>query len=453
MKNCIVAGGGFKGIMSAYLLAKAGHRVTLVEKAPFLGGIMHSREWNGFFIDNGVHVFDSVQKEVGDIVTDVMDGDVVPVSFNSASVYGDQVTHGFSLPDFSGISRQMQEKILFEVVERSAVGAADSHDNLHDRLTDFYGPTAAELMGSSLKHIYDIGPENLSPEALRQTSFHRLRFLPDAMALILKANPQLDDRLAAKRASLGKIDDFVSLYPGKRGMRGFCEKVLIKLQEMGIDIRLKDSLSDIQLTETGVQAKLKDDETITADHLIWASELPGLAEAWLGEDQISQHVYRTPMLLYAFQTHVDRIYDCTYFQHFTPGAYAYRSAAAGRYSHQIREDGSTFITCECPASIDSERWENAEANAPAVWQECIDIGLISGQEGFDDYNVLRAKVTHRMPKPGYGAACDALQEKVEATDSRIILPSRHAFNRREIFYTLTGLPEIVAGEKTSRHAA
>lgn len=443
MKKCVVVGGGFKGILSSYLLCKAGHDVTLVERAPFLGGIMYSRECHGFFVDNGVHLFDSVQQHLADIVAEIMDGMTHTVSFDFASVYNRVTTYEFAQPDFTRLDLATRKAILYEVVENAAKEFSRPA-NLLELFRQRFGNTAASLMNESLTHIYRLDGQEIEAEAHAQTTFLRLRALPDEMALVLKKNPVLDDRLSALRARLGKINEYVSVYPSdKRGLRGFCEKSLEKLQKWGVDVRLKTSLKSLDTTSTGVEMVTEQGERITADHVIWTSDPGNLSQVWLGRDPISSLIHGTPSLLYTFITHVDRVLDCTYFHQFTPGAHVYRSAAAGRYSHQINDDGSTFVMCECPTDVDSERWVNAEKYAPAAWQECVDMGLIQGDMPPDASHVTKAKITYRLPKVGCTAACDELEEKIGETGSRIIMPLRSAFTRREIYYSLENLVDLV----------
>jgi squalene-associated FAD-dependent desaturase len=58
MKKIIVAGGGFAGLAAASLLCEQGHRVTLYESSPKLGGRAYSFQdkQTGDFIDNGQHI-------------------------------------------------------------------------------------------------------------------------------------------------------------------------------------------------------------------------------------------------------------------------------------------------------------------------------------------------------------------------------------------------------------
>jgi squalene-associated FAD-dependent desaturase len=56
-RDVAVVGGGLAGITAALGCADAGHRVTLLESRPRLGGLTHSFRRGGLWVDNGQHVF------------------------------------------------------------------------------------------------------------------------------------------------------------------------------------------------------------------------------------------------------------------------------------------------------------------------------------------------------------------------------------------------------------
>lgn len=56
----VVLGGGIAGLAAAYYLGRAGHRVTVLERAPVTGGMCASFESHGFTLDHGPHKLYSV---------------------------------------------------------------------------------------------------------------------------------------------------------------------------------------------------------------------------------------------------------------------------------------------------------------------------------------------------------------------------------------------------------
>ena len=61
-KKILVIGGGLRGIIISDRLSK-NYKVDLIEKLPYIGGILFSENWNGFYLDKGIHMFDNVNDE------------------------------------------------------------------------------------------------------------------------------------------------------------------------------------------------------------------------------------------------------------------------------------------------------------------------------------------------------------------------------------------------------
>ena len=67
MKDTLVIGSGITGLTTALLLAKRGRNVTLVEKLPHIGGLLHRFSRKGFRFDTGFHFtggFDNVMPQM-----------------------------------------------------------------------------------------------------------------------------------------------------------------------------------------------------------------------------------------------------------------------------------------------------------------------------------------------------------------------------------------------------
>ncbi|MBI3817706.1 MAG: FAD-dependent oxidoreductase [Planctomycetes bacterium] len=75
--HVIVLGAGLAGLSCAYELAKAGHKVKLLEKENHEGGMAVSYQVGEFTVDHGPHRFHSRDKELLAHVHEVMDNDLV----------------------------------------------------------------------------------------------------------------------------------------------------------------------------------------------------------------------------------------------------------------------------------------------------------------------------------------------------------------------------------------
>lgn len=71
MERVQIIGGGFRGIVLAYLARQAGHEVTLIEAGKRLGGVLNCVSWNGFDLDLGCHLFDNVDDRATSLVFEI----------------------------------------------------------------------------------------------------------------------------------------------------------------------------------------------------------------------------------------------------------------------------------------------------------------------------------------------------------------------------------------------
>lgn len=447
-RSVLIVGGGFKGMISAYLLREQGFEVTLLEKAPFLGGIMHSRHWKDYVVDNGVHLFDSIPKPLGEIISTVMDGKVFNVDFNYASAYNKVTTPGLAIPDYTAIDDTNKKQILFELAQQLTHIPSETPASLYQHFQERYGNSAADLMNESFSFIYRVPAESVEPNCINQTAFHRLKFLPDDVALELKKHPVLDDRLAAMRVNLGKVDDLISMYPGERGMLGFCEKMTEALIKMGVNVLTGTAIEFMEFVPSGVSCTLTNGETLSADHLWWAGLFSQLALTWKGDARLEELLHGTPMVLYYFEVKQAYVQDYTYFHQFSAGQRVFRPAAAGSYGQQVSSEGNTFITVECPCEKGGDLWDSPENFAQEVWLECVDMGILAADTPqFLDFDFVKAPVTHRFAKCGYESIAQELEGEIDALGGTLIVPNRNAFTRREIFLTVEeGVRELVEGK-------
>ena len=436
MFDVVVVGGGFRGLLSAYLAKKNNLRVAIIERGESLGGVLNSFAWNGYLIDRGVQLFDSVPAELQQIIVEDIEVDIEPITFKYASVYDGEVTQGFALPNYSSISKGDKEKILFEMVERID-NENDSSQNFEQFLINRYGPTATKLISGSFENIYRIGLAETDVSALSQTAFHRLYFVDDEMAINLKGHPKLDQKLAARRMAMGKVDDFVSFYPKSRAMKGIAEAFEKKLEEMGCMVYTSQEIESIdhaaKTSKSGVKIST-DKEDLFAKKVIWCSPLSQLEHSLHGTSNIAELEHSTPMITVAFETEAKNINDYTYFHQFSHDSLVFRSSAMGVYSSQISSEGKTFVTAECPTDLGSRFWNDPESYLNVIWSELVGMGLVKGGVSLPKtYNYAKLRKTHVMPKVGH---TEALKKMIEISSSEypdIITHGHQAFLRRDIF--------------------
>ncbi len=446
-KTYVVAGAGFRGFCDAMELLKVpGNKVHIVEPAPFFGGIAYSREVKGFAVDKGVHVFDSIPVDLADIVNEIMDGHTKTIEFVSASAFNGVVTDGFSLPDLASLDEGTKAKIKDELLALAKLDhSSDNPANLGELFRQRFGETAGGVFGRIFEKVYSIHPDRVEASGLSVTSLHRLKFLGDPEMVELKKDPWLDTVLAARRKAVGKVDDFVSIYPDTgEAMKGWCDRAAKWLEAKGAVISYGEKITAIKDTASGVSVTT-DKQVIEADKVIWANDnVAALAGALGFEADLKGLQHGTPMVFATLITQAKQIKDFTYLQNFEPDAFTYRTAAAGLFSNQIKEDGTSFITCECPAAIGSDTWERSDEIAPEIWAECQALGIVQEDAELLDHEVIRIPSTFKPALVGFTDKIAEIYAEIPKHSERVHLHNVEPFFRRDIYLDSLGLNEKVA---------
>ena len=98
-----IIGAGPAGLTAAYLLTKAGKRVTVIEKDPrYVGGISRTVEHDGYRFDIGGHRFFSKSKEVVDLWNEILPDDFIQRP-RMSRIYYDGAFYSYPLRAFEAL--------------------------------------------------------------------------------------------------------------------------------------------------------------------------------------------------------------------------------------------------------------------------------------------------------------------------------------------------------------
>ena len=437
-KSYAVIGSGFRAFCNCLHLSKDDIKdVYMVDTAKTFGGVMNSRKVGEFYVDNGVHMFDSVPNELGEVVNQIMAGAVLDIDFVSESSFGGKITKGFSLPDLSSLPMAQKEKIKFELLSQKDVELGSLEiKTVKEFFMQRYGPTAGRIFVDIFHKLYGISPDQIDYSAISTTSLARLKFSDDQEMLALKAkSPRLDATLAARRKSQGKLDDFVSIYPkSSKGMRGWCERAHAWLEiERKVHFHLNNKIKNICVSGDKLELEISD-QVLKVDKIVWASDnyslLSDIFNINFHPDKYFHHV---PMVFVTLITKKENIKKFTYLQNFSQNSYCSRFAASGVYSDQETKNGYSFITAECPTTINSETWINFENLHEKVWEEAKSLGVVKPKARLIDHDTLRVPKTVKMKKLEFDAEYENFKHALNKVCSKIVIPENIPFFRREIF--------------------
>jgi hypothetical protein len=436
----IVVGGGYRGIMSSILLRRLGAEVTLIEKSGHLGGILHSNEWEGLYIDKGAHLFDNVDDRVTELTHEILGEDFIPVEVNYAVVMENGKIDGLSVPDFSNCSEDVKHKALFELIEAQSIEQKNDPQNLHELYQQRFGNTIADLLNGPTKKMLRLSARELAPEAFGLTPFGRIRFLPDSMSEFLKKNKSLDDKIVRPVGNDGlrhyheTVDQYShrNFYPTPNGMNSFCKKAHEFLAKIGIDVRLNCDINYNNSNNDTITFVLNKSEKLVADKCLWSSGLATLSNNLFGQNLLQGTVLPVPMVLYYFLLPKTQIGEYAYIHDFTENHLLFRPSAIGRYGGQITSDNFSYVCLEAVVDKDSKEWTNSEGFIDQIWSEALELDFVSGARP-DTFKIEKIPASYVPAKSGFSDQKSKFLNKIEKKTNGLLLSSdHHAFSKVSI---------------------
>jgi protoporphyrinogen oxidase len=171
-ESWLVIGGGFQGIIGAYLLALNGKKVTLIERSSRLGGVLDSIKWNDFYLDKGCHLFDNSSDITTKVMREILKDDIEPVSVTYASVVNSIKTDGIAIPDLANFGDKVVKDILYELIKAFTQPEAKP-ETLTDKLKLRFGETASNLLVKAAEKMYQTDVSQLEETSFALTPFQR----------------------------------------------------------------------------------------------------------------------------------------------------------------------------------------------------------------------------------------------------------------------------------------
>lgn len=265
--NTIVMGAGPAGLCAAYVLSKAGAPVTVVESAPFVGGlartIRRDTEYGEFKFDIGGHRWFTKNDELNAIFQEVVADELLWVN-RISRIYFDGKFIDYPLKVGSALRSVGPVTAVKAVVD---YGRARLEQKLHpkelvsmeDQYVDQYGQTLYELFFQRYSEkVWGMPCDQLSGDWVSQRT--------KGMSLMTAVK---DAIVPSKGAVVSLIDEF--MYP-RDGFGRFSERMADAIVEKGNEIRLKTPVEKIVLEGNrvkGVQVRTENgSELIEGENFI-----------------------------------------------------------------------------------------------------------------------------------------------------------------------------------------
>jgi phytoene dehydrogenase-like protein len=263
-----VVGGGISGLLSATLLARQGHEVTIIDREPALGGLLGSIRHGGHWFDHGTHI----PQETGHPALDeLLFSDLDPGQWHSIDVV--RAGHVFHaaldpvspFPSLATLGPSTHDRAVVELLECSDPGAG--HRSSADELRATFGPTITEqVFRVPVERVFGRTLEQLGPGAHRLL-FQRVKALDGPTTATLKAAvPHLDATLAFHRPADGP--NRPAWYP-REGGSGRWVDTLVERHLSAVDLRLRSGVEKVVVDGTVSSLLLGDGAELAVDRLVW----------------------------------------------------------------------------------------------------------------------------------------------------------------------------------------
>lgn len=436
----LIVGGGFQGIVSAYLLKKHhSQNVTLLEKSSNLGGVLNSRKAEGLYFDLGCHLFSNSDEEITEFFFDILGNDFHPVDVNYASVVEGHITDGIAVPDFTNLPEQIKQTALFEIIECAAKDKfVPPAQNVSVLLQQRYGKTIADYLIKAIQKITTHTPETLDLGTINKLPLSRIRLLADEEAAILKQIKELDDRLAVPFAgnmalypNTQKSFPHKNFYPAKKGLRGFCEKAETYLRNENVNIKTGQSVQKIDITQKNIMVTLENGEEIETERMIWSIDPTILSNLILNENYFEGQNKNVPLVLYYFLVPHETSVKYTYLHDYTPENLVYRLSSPGFYGKQVNEEGMSYICAEVPTPTDSEIWNNPESYEEQVWNYVQNIGMLDTAKPVKTI-IMKTPVSYPVNSVEFGEKFEDFKTIIENKRSSIIISDPRLYSKVDL---------------------
>lgn len=423
-KKIIVVGGGFRGIVIANKLSK-NNQVELVEKLPYIGGVLFSEEWNGFYIDKGVHIFDNVNNEDTKLIQKILKNKFRKISVKYGSRISNITSKEVAVPDFTTLSNSIQNKITKELFE--CTYTSKKSKNLHEYLMNTYGQTAGKYFINLAKKYFAIDPKKLSPDAHKNNPLSRGRFFNDEITSFLKSLNEFDRKIALPVHNEPMqwhkdVSDqsYRYFYPQKRGLREFCDNALEYLQDKKVDVKTNLFVKGLKKKKNKIICSFSDGTEKEYDYLIWTIDPINLFKIITKKKEIKNSgVHRVPMIVFYYIVDIKNINDFTYIQDFTKDTIALRGAVTGMLGKQIINN-QTYIDVEVPTKIGSKIWNNPEIYYERIWKDVVKMGLVKGKMP-KKRKFVKAPVSFRTILTNYKSTNKIMEDKIKNYSNKIIV--------------------------------
>jgi len=390
--HVVVLGAGLAGLSAAYELLKTGHRVTVLEKQDYAGGMACSWKVGDYWVDHGPHRFHSRDENLIQHLYEVLDDEVVTRErLSRIYMQGKFFHYPLQTSNLFQMKKSIMVKAMWDYVWIRFVQLFKKipDDNFENWIVKRFGRTLYEIFfGTYTSKAWKMPCTEISADWASQR--------------ISQANLWDTIKKTLKPPKGGEVRSLVSefWYPAKGGIGQIGRKYAEKVVEMGGTLHLSAPAEDLQIEDGRVRrvgfTVDGEKQYVECDTVVNTMPLPRMLEAFHPEvgpevhEAIGKLDYSAIVFVYL---EVDKPSVSPDHWVYLPEKHltVHRISEFKNFCDDVAPVETTCVCCEITCRVGDEMWNNdPEKVAQIAIDDLVTLGLIEpGTARGIDYTKLK----------------------------------------------------------------
>jgi len=421
--HTVVIGAGPAGLTAAYLLSKAGHRVTVLEGDTIVGGISRTAEYKGFRFDIGGHRFFTKIRPVEELWEEILGEDFISVP-RLSRIHYDGKYFDYPLKAMNalrGLGLINAVRIVLSYL-RAHLRPTPVEENFEQWVTNRFGRRLYEIFFKTYtEKVWGIPCTEIRAEWAAQ----RIQGLSLAKAIL---NATAINRRSSDIKTLIHEFRYPRLGPGQ-----MWEACRDRIEAMGNQVLMEHFVSEI-VTERGTVTRVRamtptGEVVLAADHVISTTDVRSLVRALAPAvptpvREAAEGLRYRDFLVVALMLDQENLFPDNWVYIHTPGVQVGRIQNFNNWSQaMVPVPGCTCLGLEYFCFEGDGLWESSDAALVSLaTRELASLGL-APKVTVRDGTVIRMPKAYPIYDAAYRGHLDTVRAHIDA------IPNLHTVGR------------------------
>lgn len=406
-KEIVIVGAGIAGLTAAYILAKKGYKVTVIEKENVVGGLARSFKYDGFTFDIGPHRFYAEDGDVAKFIEEILDGKARRIVRQSGVwMFGAYL----DWPLKPNIIFALPPRIILRVFRDLLFRSRLEGNTFESYACNRYGKT-----------LYNIFFKPYSEKFLNSlvSSIHADWIKESIERAIIDKNLKMNNLYEILQSLFISRQGRKSfLYPIERGVGAFSMELAKRIQDRGGTILVNRTVGEIRCNSPKIKELIVGQQTLRPDIVIWTAPLTILAKLLKIEPLGLQY-----LSLICYNLEVNASSETNYQWCY----YGERDVAFSRvsipalFSTKAAPEGRMGICVEVPCLEGNWLWQNPEVLVDVIKRDLVKTGQIRSPEAVSGIHIEKIPNSYPIYELNYPSKLDRFKGKVSRFNNLILL--------------------------------